>query len=108
MNLARLSLDALWDARVTRVQDRSQESRSSIGDPASHNCGSLQDLRGMEGICSVLINSPGLSVYGDLAGCLVQIIADVVENLLKAPLKALLWASGKPYKNSKVRDEESQ
>ena len=43
------------------------------------------------------------------AGCLVQIIADVVEYLLKAPLKALLWASGKPYKSKKqVQDIEAQ
>ena len=41
------------------------------------------------------------------AGCLIQIIADVVENLIKAPFKALLWASGKPYK-AKDRDIESQ
>ena len=31
-------------------------------------------------------------------GCAAQLLVDVVENLVKAPFKALLWASGKPYK----------
>jgi hypothetical protein len=41
------------------------------------------------------------------AGCLIQIMADLVEYVLKAPFKALLWASGKPYKK-KERDVEAQ
>lgn len=40
-------------------------------------------------------------------GCLIQIMADLMENVLKAPFKALLWASGKPYKK-KERDVEAQ
>ena len=31
-------------------------------------------------------------------GCLIQIMADLVENVIKAPFKLLLYASGKPYK----------
>ena len=41
------------------------------------------------------------------AGCLVQIMADAIEYLLKAPFRALLWASGKPWKAKRVRDEEA-
>lgn len=40
-------------------------------------------------------------------GCLIQIMADLVEYVLKAPFKALLWASGKPYKKTE-RDVEAQ
>ena len=29
-------------------------------------------------------------------GCVVQLLFNVVEYLLKAPLRGLLWASGKP------------
>ena len=31
-------------------------------------------------------------------GCAVQLLWNVVEWLLKAPLRAMLWASGKPWK----------
>ena len=31
-------------------------------------------------------------------GCVVQLLWNAVEWLLKAPLRAMLWASGKPWK----------
>ena len=31
-------------------------------------------------------------------GCAVQLLFNVVEYMLKAPLRGLLWASGKPWK----------
>jgi hypothetical protein len=37
-------------------------------------------------------------------GCAVQLIWNVVEWLLKAPLRAMLWASGKPWQPQKPAD----
>jgi hypothetical protein len=33
-------------------------------------------------------------------GCLIQIIANIVEYLIKAPLRLILWATGKPWEPS--------
>ena len=32
-------------------------------------------------------------------GCLLQIMANAIEYLVKAPFKALMWASGKPWQS---------
>ncbi|KAK9798946.1 hypothetical protein WJX73_007519 [Symbiochloris irregularis] len=34
-------------------------------------------------------------------GCLIQCMADIVEYILKAPFRGLMWASGKPWKSEK-------
>ena len=42
-------------------------------------------------------------------GCLVQILWNIIEYFMKAPFRALLWASGKPWKPekpAKVADSE--
>lgn len=35
-------------------------------------------------------------------GCAAQVLADVVEWVIKAPLRGMLWASGKPWRPAKV------
>lgn len=35
-------------------------------------------------------------------GCAAQVLADVVEWVVKAPLRGLLWASGKPWQPAKA------
>lgn len=37
-------------------------------------------------------------------GCAAQLLWSAVEWLLKAPFRALLWASGKPWKPEKPED----
>lgn len=41
-------------------------------------------------------------------GMLAQLIWDVFEWLIKAPLRGLLWASGKPWKPAKTSSAEKQ
>ena len=41
-------------------------------------------------------------------GMLAQLIWDVFEWLIKAPLRGLLWASGKPWKPAKASSAEKQ
>lgn len=41
-------------------------------------------------------------------GMIAQLVWDAFEWLIKAPLRGLLWASGKPWKPSKTSSQEAQ